>query len=92
MPFKFTEDIYFGDCYFGIPKSDNSLIRPTLKIYERTVTYVFLKLFKKETHDYEFEQRISLNFGEFENFISSASKMQDSVMNQQSSTKQPPAK
>ena len=92
MPFTSTKDAEFGDCYFDIPKTDKRLIRATLKTYERTGTYVFLKLFKKATDDYEFEQRISLTLGEFEILVSSASKIQNSVTDQQSSPKPPPAK
>ena len=92
MPFTSTKDTEFGDCYFDISKTDKRLIRATLKTYERTGTYVFLKLFKKATDDYEFEQRISLTLGEFETLVSSASKIQNSVADQQSSPKPPPAK
>ena len=66
MPFISTKDTEFGDCYFDISKTDKRLIRATLKTYERTGTYVFLKLFKKATDDYEFEHRISLTLGEIE--------------------------
>ena len=59
MPFTSTKDTEFGDCYFDISKTDQPLIRAKLKTNERTRTYVFLKLFKKATEDYEFEQRIS---------------------------------
>ena len=92
MPFTSPKDTEFGDCYFDISKTDKRLIRATLKIHERTGTYVFLKLFTKATDDYEFEHRISLTVGEFENLVSSASKIQNSVADQQSSPKPPPAK
>ena len=92
MPFASTKDTEFGDCYFDISKTNKRLIRATLKTYERTGTYVFLKLFKKATDDYEFEQRISSNLGEFENLVSSASKIQNSVADQQSAAKPPIAK
>ena len=92
MPFTSTKDTEFGDCYFDISKTDKRLNRATLKTYERTGTYVFLKLFKKATDDYEFEQRISLTLGEFENLVSSASKIQNSVADQLSTTKPPLAK
>ena len=46
MPFTSTKDAEFGDCYFDIPKTDKRLIRATVKTYERTETYVFLKFFK----------------------------------------------
>ena len=92
MPFTSTKDTEFGDCYFDISKTDKRLIRATLKNYERTGTYVFLKLFKKATDDYEFEHRISLTLGEFENLVSLASKIQNSVADQQSAAKPPIAK
>ena len=92
MPFTSTKDTEFGYCYFDISKTDKRLIRATLKTYEWTGTYVFLKLFKKATDDYEFEQRIPLTLGEFENLVSSAGKIQNSVADQQSSPKPPPAK
>ena len=89
MPFTSTKDTEFGDCYFDFSKTDKRLTRATLKIYERTRTNVFLKLFKKAADDYEFEQRI---LGNFENLVSSASKIQNSVDDQQSTTKPPLAK
>ena len=92
MLFTSTKDTEFEDCYFDISKTDKRLIRATLKTYERTETYVFLKLFKKATEDYEFEQRLSLTLGEFENLVSSASKIQNSVADQQSAAKPPIAK
>ena len=92
MPFTSTKDTEIGDCYFDISKTNKRLIRASLKTYERTGTYVFLKLFKKATDDYEYEQRISLTLGEFENLVSSDSKIQNSVADQQSAAKPPIAK
>ena len=69
MPFTSTKDTEFGGCYFDISKTDKRLIRATVKTYERTGTYVFLKLFKKAESDYEFQQRVSLTVQEFENLI-----------------------
>ena len=92
MPFTSTKDTEFGDCYFDNSKTDKRLIRATLKTYERTGTYVILKLFKKATDDYEFEQRLSLTLGKFQNLFNSASKIQNSAADQQSSPKPPPAK
>ena len=89
MPFKSTKDKEFGDCYFDVFKTDMRLIRAALKTYEMTRKYAFLKLFKKATDDYEFEQRISLTLGEFENVVSSSSKIQNSVADQQSAAEPP---
>ena len=83
MPFTSTKDTEVGNCYFDVSETDKRLIRATLKTYEKTGTYEFLKLFKKATDNYEFEQRISLTLGEFENLVSSASKIQWPISSQQ---------
>ena len=87
MPFTSTKDTEFGDCYFDISKTDKRLIRATVKTYERTGTYVLLKLFKKAESDYEFQQRVSLTVQEFENLIEKSAEL-----TQEESTKPPPAK
>ena len=69
MPFTSTKDSEIADCCFDISKTDKRLIRATVKTYERTKTYVFLKIFKKGENDYEFQQRVSLTVQEFENLI-----------------------
>ena len=74
MPFTSTKDTQFGDCYFDISQTEKRLVRATLKTYERTGTYVFLKLFKKAAEDYEFEQRISLTLEEFGNLVKKKNK------------------
>ena len=45
----------FGDCYFDISENSKILVRATLKTYDQTGTYVFLKFFKKATEGAEFE-------------------------------------
>ena len=72
MPFTSTKNMELGDCYFDISKTDKRLIRATLKTYERTGTYGFLKLFRKTAEEYEFEQRISLTLQDFENLVKTA--------------------
>ena len=91
MPFTSTKDTEFGDCYFDISKTDKRLIRATVKTYERTGTYVFLKLFKKAESDYEFQQRVSPTVQEFENLIEKSADIRAQVT-QMESTKPPPAK
>ena len=49
----------------------------TLKSYEKTETYVFLKLFKKVDDDYEFQQRLSLTTEEFDKLIKKAPKIRE---------------
>ena len=93
MPFTSTKDTEFGDCYFDISKTDKRLIRATLKTYEKTGTYVFLKLFKKAAEEYEFEQRISLT-QEFGRLVNTAEKILESEekSSKDCSTKPPPNK
>ena len=77
MPFSATKDSEFGNSYSDISKTEKRLIRATLKTYEKTGTYVFLKLFKKVDDDYEFQQRLSLTTEEFDNFIKKAPKIRE---------------
>ena len=86
-----TKDTEFGDCYFDISKTDERLIRATVKTYERTGNYVFLKLLKKAESDYEFQQRVSLTVQEFENLIEKSADIR-SQFTEEESTKPPPAK
>ena len=91
MPFISTKDTEFGDCYFDISKTDKRLIRATVKTYERTGSFVFLKLFKKAESDYEFQQRVSLSVQEFEKLIEKSADIR-SQFTEEESTKPPPAK
>ena len=63
----------FGDCYFDISENSKRLVRATLKTYDQTGTYVFLKVFKKATEGAEFEcvQRLSLSSEEFSKLLKS---------------------
>ena len=63
----------FGGCYFDISENSKRLVRATLKTYEQTRTYVFLKIFKKATEGAEFErvQRFSLSSEEFSKLLKS---------------------
>ena len=78
MPFTSTKDTEYGDCYFDVSETDKRLIRATLKTYEKTGTYVFLKLLKKAAEEYEFEQRISLTLQEFGSLVYTADKILES--------------
>ena len=62
MPITAEKDGEFGDAHFDVSKNEKRLIRVTPKTYERTRTYIFLKLFKKSEHDYELQQRLTLTF------------------------------
>ena len=63
MAFSATKNSEFGDSYYDISKTEKRLIRAT---YEKTGTYVFLKLFKNVDDDYEIQQRLSLTTEEFD--------------------------
>ena len=78
MPYTSTKDTEFGDCYFVISKTDKRLIGATLKTFQRTGTYVFLKLFEKTAEEYEFQQRISLTLQEFVNSLNTAENILES--------------
>ena len=95
MPFTAEKDAEFGDAHFDVSKNEKRLIRVTLKTYERTGTYVFLKLFKKGEHDYEFQQRITLTLEEFEKLSKKTPKIRAAAQNSNdidSTTNPTPAK
>ena len=46
MPFTAEKDAEFGDAHFDVSKSGKRLIRATIKFFEKTGSYVSLKLFK----------------------------------------------
>ena len=77
MPFSATKVSEFGDSYINISKTEKRLIRATLKAYEKTRTYVFLKLFKKVDDDYEFQQLLSLNTEEFDKLLKKMPKIRE---------------
>ena len=65
--FTLAKDEDFGDYYCDLSEKSNRILRATVKTYEHTGTYVFLKLFKKKP-DAEFAlvQKITLTKEEFE--------------------------
>ena len=66
MPLTADKDAEFGDVYFEISRTEKRLIRATVKSYENTGAYIFLKLFKKVDKEYELQQRNTLTLDEFE--------------------------
>ena len=66
MLFTADKDAEFGDAHFDVSRNEKCLIRLTLKTYEKTCTYIFLKLFKKAETEFEFQQRLTLRLEEFE--------------------------
>ena len=79
----FTAGLYgeFEDAHFDVSKNEKRLIRVTLKTYERTGTYLFLKLFKNGEHDYELQQRITLTLEEFEMLTKKTPKIRAAARN-----------
>ena len=69
----------FGDCYFDISENSKRLVRATLKTYDQTGTYVFLKVFKKATEGAEFEcvQRLFLSSEEFSKLLKSEKSIRE---------------
>ena len=88
MPFTSSKNTQFRDGNFDIFQAEKLLVRATLKMYERTGTNVFLKLFKKGAEDYEFAQRISLTLGVFGNLAKKAEKIREAAT--QDSPSKPP--
>ena len=81
MPFAAEKDTDFGDAHFDISKTGKRFVRATLKSYERTGTYVFLKVFKKAEHDYEIYQRVTLTLEEFNNITKKSQKIRAAATN-----------
>ena len=95
MVFTAGLDGEFEDAPFDVAKYKKRLIRVTHKTYERTGTYIFLKLFKKGEYDYELQQRITLTLEEFEKLTKKAQKIRSAAHNSNdndSTTKPTPAK
>ena len=68
------KDAEFGDAHFDVCRNEKRLIRATVKTYEKTGTYVFLKLFKKAENELEFQQRLTLTLAEFEKMTKNIQK------------------
>ena len=73
MNIKSEQDKTYGDGYIDVAKSKKRLVRATLKRYERTGTYVFLKVFKNvsgsDDGEYKMHHQISLTMDEFEKLM-----------------------
>ena len=65
--FTLAKDEDFGDYFCDLSEKTNRLVRVTVKTYEHTGTYVFLKLFKKKSDaEFALAQKITLTKEEFE--------------------------
>ena len=69
-PFTSSIDKDFGDSFIAISKTERRLSRVTTKTYERTGTYLFLKLFKKGADgEFYINQRVTLTVPQFQELI-----------------------
>ena len=69
MLFTATIDKEYSDCYIDVSKTEKRLTRATLKTYENTGMYVFLKIIKRKSNEFEFKERISLTTEEFDKLM-----------------------
>ena len=94
MPFTFTKDTEYKNCYFDISETDKRLISVLLKNYKKTGKFVFLKMFKKAAVEYQFEHSISLvALKKLGSLVNTADKNLDSEkFSKDASTKPLPAK
>ena len=61
--FTLAKDEDFGDYYCDLSEKSNRILRATVKTYEHTGTYVFLKLFKKKPDaEFALARKKSLKF------------------------------
>ena len=83
MTFTAKIDQQSGDCYLNISQTEKRLVRATVKTYEKTGSYVFLKLFKKpdqNSDDYKFDQRIGLTMEEFTHLSKNFQKIKSMIV------------
>ncbi len=70
MHITLESDAQFGDSFVDISQTDKRLVRATVKTFESSGTYVFLKLFKKnESGEFISQQRIGLTSSEWEDLL-----------------------
>ena len=93
MRFTAYKDAEFGNAHFDVSRKEKRLIRATVKTYEKTGTYFFLKLFKKTKNEFEFQQRLTLTLGEFEKLTKKSPQIRSAAANNNSndSTSNPPS-
>ena len=68
------KDESFGDGFINISKTKKRLVRATIKNYDNTGTYIFLKVFKNtngtdQLTDYRMHHQISLTSDEFDRLM-----------------------
>ena len=65
------KDAEYNDSHFDFNTSEKRTVRVAVKSYDKTGSYVSLKLFKREnsSSEYTFAQRITLSADEFQKLI-----------------------
>ena len=68
--FTVAKDEAFGDYHVDISQKSSRHIRATVKTYEKTGVYIFVKLFKKKTEgEFTLWQKICFTQEEFEKLL-----------------------
>ncbi len=80
-------DAQFGDSYIDFAKTGKRLVRATLKTYDNSGTYVFLKLFKLHQYSGEFVvQRNGLTLAEFDQLAEKSNEIKQTKKQHKSKT------
>ena len=68
---KYTPEIdeSFGDHQFEISQTEKRWVRASVKTYDKTGTYIFLKLYKSEGDGFFQKQMIGLTVEEYQNLV-----------------------
>ena len=65
--FTLTKDENFGDFHQNIPHASPRLVQVRMKTYDRTGTYIVMKIFKNKAGDgFTLAQKVNLTKKEFE--------------------------
>ena len=86
------KDAEYNDSHFDFNTSEKRTVRVAVKSYDKTGSYVSLKLFKREnsSNEYTFAQRITLSADGFQKLIEKlprAKRMLDSVSRETNNVK-----
>ena len=63
-------DKSYGDSFINVSETKKRLIRATMKNYDKTGSYVFLKVFKNpDNTEFKLSQQLSLTMAEFDQLM-----------------------
>ena len=88
-----NQDEEFGDGFVDVNTSYKRMVRATVKTYDQTGTYVFLKLFKRnpQTDQLEKNQFMTLSLPEWEALYACKFSIDEAVARSQSNMVNPPS-